>query len=162
MAQLPQCAACGQMPHIAHRRGEAVGEGRHVDDFGVACRMVHRPHLVRIESKRLFAHDVLAMGCGGERHLAMGEIWRGDDHRVDVGICAYFAVVGRRPLDVPIRPALLQQSFTGVADGHQLGAGVDADAGDVMIVAYRAGAYNRDADRGGLCCRQCLVLSQRV
>ena len=57
----------------------------HVDDLGVTCRMVHRPHLGRIQPKRLFAHDVLAVRCGGERHFAMGEIRRGDDHRVDVG-----------------------------------------------------------------------------
>ncbi len=61
-----------QVAEVAHRGGEAVGEGRHVNDAGVASGLVHEADLVGVAAQRLLAHDVLAVFGGGEGDRQVG------------------------------------------------------------------------------------------
>ena len=70
--RLAERAAGDQVLQVPHRRREAVGERRHVDDARVAGRVIHRAHFAGVQPERLLAHDVLAVPGGrhGDRRGA--------------------------------------------------------------------------------------------
>ena len=148
-AKVPQLAerpALGQMPHVPHRRGEAIRERRHVDDFRVAAGVVHRPHFAGVQPQRLLAHHVLAVPGGGERDRFVREIRRGDDDRIDVRIGADRLEVGRDIFAAPVLAALLEQLRAGVADAGQPGPRIEANRRHMVIIADRAGSDDGDAN----------------
>ena len=101
---VPRAPVFQEVPQVAHRRGEAVREGRHVDDARVAGRLVHRADLAGVQPERLLAHDVLARPRRRHGDRRVGEVGRGDDDRVDVAVVQRSIGVGGGPLDPPLRP----------------------------------------------------------
>ncbi len=92
-------------------------------------RLVHFAHFAGVEPQRLFAHDVLAGLRGGDGHLAMREIRRGDHHGVDFRIGAKLVEVGRDLFDLPLAAAAFQQRGIGIASGNKLARGSSRIAG---------------------------------
>ena len=145
----PSCAAGDQMLQIAHRRGKAIGERRHVHHAGVAGRVIHLAHFAGVQAQRLLAHHVLAVRRGGQRRSAVC---------VKLGVAmitaSTFGIGADRLADRCVTlsmpqsaAALVQQLGIGVAGGHQRGPRIEPDGRHVVIIADRAGADDGDADR---------------
>ena len=76
-------AARDEVLQVAHRRHEAIGEGRHVAHAGGLGGLVHLARLGDVHRNRLLAEHVLAGPDGGDGDVAMHMIGRRDDHGVD-------------------------------------------------------------------------------
>ena len=112
--------------------------------------LVHRPHFAGVQPERLLAHDVLAVLGRGQGDRLMGEVGRGDDDGVDVGIGAEGLGVGRDVVDPPLG-LRRSSSRVGVAGADQLGPRVELDRGHVVIVADRPGADRRPRRLASVC-----------
>ena len=86
VARLAESSRLHQVSHVAHRRSEAVRERGHVPHAFVTCSAVHLGRLLEVQAERFFAHDVLTVLDTGQRLLAMDEIRRRHDDRIDVRV----------------------------------------------------------------------------
>jgi len=149
MAKVAERPSLRQVPHVSHRRREAIGERSHMDNPGVAAGVIHLADFAGVEAERLFAHHVLAMFGGSQRDGEVSEVRRGNDDGVDAGVSAELLVVGGQVRDSPVLAALLQKFRTGIASAYELGPRVKPNTGDVVIVADGSGADDGDVNGGG-------------
>ena len=144
-----ECAGVDEMPEVAHRGGEAVGEGGHVADVVPLRFEEHLAGFGEVEAQRFFAHDMLAGANAGESDGAMTVVGGGDDDGVDVGIGGDLFVFGGDFGGAPVGEPLLEEGLVGVAVGDEFGARIELDPGDVVVIGDGTGTDDGVADRSG-------------
>ena len=147
MTRRAQLARSQQMPEVSHRRCKAISKRGHVYEVRFARGRIHLVDFVRIQTKRLFAHDMFAVFRRGKAHRAMRKVRRGDNHRVDIVARANRFVVGAAGIDPPFLLASRDKIGIGIANGCQFRARVEFDGGHVVIIADRARTNNGNANR---------------
>ena len=127
-------AAVDQLLGQHRRRGLDVVEGDHGLDAGLARGGRHLLGFGQRDRQRLLAVDVLAGGDGGERHLLVHGVRRGDVDDVDGG------VVHQR---APVAGALLEAEARGGVGGERVvgvGQHVEVRPGGQVAVEHAGAA----------------------
>ena len=147
MPRRAERARLHQMLEIPHGRRKPVRERRHVDDAGIAGRRVHFAHLAGVQPQRFFAHDVLARLRRRHGHVFVREVRRGDHDGVDFFVRDDRIKIGRDFFDTPLFAPRVEQLRIGIACRDQLGARIEPNARNMVVIANFPGANNRHAHR---------------